>query len=129
MAAGYQGVIERLALRYHPLPVIAIVLFTVLSKSAKSATFIQQGAAFLSHFKKTIPAFLANHSLIYNNFSLAVWKRMFNDITPSFEVKLPKVGSVTLAEVAILCSTILKAANGSSLVSTLAWHNRVYFFI
>ncbi|TDL14102.1 hypothetical protein BD410DRAFT_846342 [Rickenella mellea] len=85
-----------------------LVLFTALRKSGKSVTFIQQGAAFLSHFKKTVPAFLSNHAIIYDNFSLAVWKRMFDAVSPSFVIELPKVGTVSIAYVAILASTVLE---------------------
>ncbi|TDL13310.1 hypothetical protein BD410DRAFT_810661, partial [Rickenella mellea] len=55
---------------------------------------------------------------------IAVRKRMFDAIPPSFDIELPKVGTVSIAYVAILASTVLDAANGGSLVSTLTWNEK-----
>ncbi len=52
---------------------------------------------------------------------------MFDAISPSFVIELPKVGTVSIAYAAMLASTVLEVANGGSLVSTLSWNEKVCF--
>ncbi|TDL13937.1 hypothetical protein BD410DRAFT_810139 [Rickenella mellea] len=99
-----------------------VILFTVLGKSGKPATWIQQGAAYLSYVKETIPSFFANRSLLFNNFSLAVRQRLFEAISPSFHVELPSLEFISIVSAAILASTVIETVKGTGLVSTFSWN-------
>ncbi|TDL18156.1 hypothetical protein BD410DRAFT_843011 [Rickenella mellea] len=110
-----------------------IVLFTRQSTSPRgtflhgpSVTLVFKGAAFLSHFKKTLPSFLADPFAFHHDLNVTIRGRLAAAIPARrSDVAPPSLGRIiSIPQLTNLVMAIIEYHGGSGLVSSFSWRTQ-----